>query len=45
MAAIWSEALVEIPINIGQLIVGLIVSAPLVKVIMERLPGVVERFG
>lgn len=39
-----SEALLEIPINIGQMTVGLLVSAPIVKVIWRRLPGVKERF-
>jgi uncharacterized membrane protein len=33
------EALVEIPINIGQMIVGLLVSAPLAKIITQRVPG------
>ena len=32
------EALVEIPINMGQLIVGLLVSIPLVKIVWKRIP-------
>jgi uncharacterized membrane protein len=33
------EALVEIPINMGQLIVGLLVSIPLVKIVQNRIPN------
>lgn len=37
-------ALVEVPVNVGQMTVGLLVSMPLVKAVWRRMPQLKEKF-